>query len=643
MSGPASQCPSCGAPVEFRWADAVQTVCPFCASVLVRHDVRLERVGKVSAPPRADSRIQLGTRGSHAGRAFTVVGRIAYAWERGGWNEWHLVGDDGTSRWLSEADGELAVTSLIHPTSPLPAAERVSVGDSVEWEGALLRVTETVLARYAGTEGDLPFEYWDRDGVLFADLRSPDGRVATVDYSGAEPLFFAGDSVEWQDLALRDLRETAPSARVEGVRTLRCPSCGGTVAVRAAGHSVSVACGSCGSVLDAADPGLRVLQQFQSQTRHEPRIPLGSRGKLHGVEWEAIGFQVRSVTEEGIEYPWSEYVIFHPERGFRYLTEEKGHWTDAAALRALPEVSGDARPTATVNGEEFKHFATALAATTYVVGEFPWEVRVGDREEVMDFVSPPRMLSREVTAGEEAWSVAEYVAPQRIWDAFRLPGQPPPAIGVYANQPSPHANKSAALVRTFGILLLLFAILVGARCSTAADLEMVASRHTFDPALPEDASSVETRTLVLEGRPASLEVALETDVSDSWAFFNFELVNQETGGVRRFSREVSYYSGVEGGESWNEGDSNDAVRLSAIPAGRYVLRVDPEAERRTEYVLRVRHDVPSFGFFITAFLLLAVPAAFGALAAGSFESERWAESDHAPESDEDESDDESDD
>ena len=636
MSGPAAQCPSCGAPVEFRWAHAVQTVCPFCASVLVRHDVRLERVGKVSAPPRADSRIQLGTRGSHAGRPFTVVGRIAYAWERGAWSEWHVVGDDGSSRWLAEADGELAVTSLVDPTSPLPAAERVAVGDTVEWEGARLRVTETVLARYAGTEGELPFEYWDHDGVLFADLRSADGRVATIDYSCEEPLFFAGEPVGWEDLELRNLRQTAPSARVEGVRTLRCPGCGGTVEVRAAGHSVSVACGSCGSVLDAADPGLRVLQEFQSRTRHEPRIPLGSRGKLHGVEWEVIGFQVRSVTEEGVEYPWGEYVLFHPERGFRYLTEEKGHWTDAAPLRSVPVVGTGERPTATVNGEAFAHFATALAATTYVLGEFPWEVRVGDREEVVDFVKPPRMLSREVTAGEEAWSVAEYVAPGRIWDAFRLPGQPPPSVGVYANQPSPHAAKSSALVRTFGVLFVLFVLLAGARCSTAADRELVASRHSFDPALPEDASSVETRTIVLEGRPAALEVKVETDVDDSWAVFNYELVNEATGSVRRFTREVSYYHGVEDGESWSEGDSNDEVRLPSVPAGRYVLRVDPEAERPTEYVLRVRHDPPSFGFFIIAFLLLAAPAAIGALAAGSFESQRWAESDHAPESDDDE-------
>ena len=41
-------CPSCGAPVKFQWSSAVQTVCPYCRSILVRHDVNLEAVGKVA-------------------------------------------------------------------------------------------------------------------------------------------------------------------------------------------------------------------------------------------------------------------------------------------------------------------------------------------------------------------------------------------------------------------------------------------------------------------------------------------------------------------------------------------------------------------------------------------------------------------
>ena len=629
MSRPAANCPSCGAPVEFRWADAVQTVCPYCSSVLVRSDVALERVGKVSVPPRADSRIQLGTTGRFRGSSFTVVGRIAYTWERGVWNEWHVIGGEGRSAWLAEADGELSMTVLAAPAR-LPPPERVRVGDVVQGNGGPLQVTEVVRARYAGTEGELPFTYWDKDEILFADLRSEDGRVGTIDYSEAPPLLFAGEPVAWDALALDGLREIeAPRAQA---RTLRCTQCGGTVEVRAAGRTVTVACGSCGSVLDAQDPGLRVLQAFHGQNTETPRIPLGSRGRLHGAVWEVIGFQVRSVTEEGLRYPWSEYVLYNPERGFRYLTEENGHWTDAVPMHSIPKLGRESgRPTASINGEHFKHFSTGIATTSYVLGEFPWEVRVGDKETVRDFVHPPRMLSGEDTAGETAWSVAEYVPGAALWKAFSLPGRPPAPRGVYACQPSPHVASSRRYGRAFAILAALFLVIVAGRCTTAGNQQMLRAAYAFDPTLPEDSSSVETPDFTLAGRPANLEVALETDLDNNWAFFSFALVNEETGRTVQFTREVSQYHGVEGGESWSEGSSSDAVKIPAIPPGRYRLNIDAEAEVPVYYTVTLTHDVPGFGHFAIAFLLLAAPAALALMSAFSFESQRWSESDYAPE------------
>ena len=59
MSQPAANCPSCGAPVQFRWSSAVQTVCPFCHSILVRADLDLKNVGKVADLPPDPSPISL--------------------------------------------------------------------------------------------------------------------------------------------------------------------------------------------------------------------------------------------------------------------------------------------------------------------------------------------------------------------------------------------------------------------------------------------------------------------------------------------------------------------------------------------------------------------------------------------------------
>ena len=45
MSARTATCPNCGAAARFRWSGAVQTVCDYCRSILVRRDLDLERVG----------------------------------------------------------------------------------------------------------------------------------------------------------------------------------------------------------------------------------------------------------------------------------------------------------------------------------------------------------------------------------------------------------------------------------------------------------------------------------------------------------------------------------------------------------------------------------------------------------------------
>ncbi len=205
MRGPAGRCPNCNAPIKFRWSGAVQTVCDSCRSVVVRHDVDLEAMGKVSDLPPDSSPILLGTEGRFDGRSFTVAGRIVYEYDDGGWNEWHLVFADGASGWLSDAQAEYAVSTLVTPPGPLPSEKNISLGYQYPWDPPL-QVTTLTRARYVGVEGELPFEYWDKSEVLFADLRGHDDAFATIDYGEDPPLLFVGRFVDYDNLSLRNVR-----------------------------------------------------------------------------------------------------------------------------------------------------------------------------------------------------------------------------------------------------------------------------------------------------------------------------------------------------------------------------------------------------------------------------------------------------
>jgi hypothetical protein len=201
-----ASCPNCGAPVAFRWSGAVQTTCDYCQSVLVRHDVDLVRVGSVADVPPDSSPVQRGTEGRWRGRPFVVVGRIRYAYARGRWSEWHLRFADGGGGWLSDAQLEWAVTEQV-PTPPdLPPPDALRPGRRVALAGARYTVASVTPARYDGVEGELPFFYWGKQEVPFVDLRTADGRFATVDHSERPPLVFAGEFVDFDALALANLR-----------------------------------------------------------------------------------------------------------------------------------------------------------------------------------------------------------------------------------------------------------------------------------------------------------------------------------------------------------------------------------------------------------------------------------------------------
>jgi hypothetical protein len=193
--------------VRFLWAQAVQTTCAYCRSVLVRRDLDLERVGAQADFPATGSPIQIGTEGTWRGGSFLVVGRLTYQWERGRWNEWHCRTQGDRSVWLSDAQLEYAITMQVEEPGAVIDPRSLRVGDIVPVAGRRFEVATLTRAQYVGTEGELPFTSYDRETRLFVDLQDADGGLATIDTSDTPPTVYAGEYVSFDDLALRGLRE----------------------------------------------------------------------------------------------------------------------------------------------------------------------------------------------------------------------------------------------------------------------------------------------------------------------------------------------------------------------------------------------------------------------------------------------------
>lgn len=418
------------------------------------------------------------------------------------------------------------------------------------------------------------------------------------------------------------------------VKALNCPGCGAALTVRSFNNAVTIVCDSCHSILDAKDPNLQILQRFKVATGEDkPLIPIGTRGKIRGTDYEVIGFERRTILVDGIPYSWHEYVLFNPYKGFRYLTEYNGHWNDVSILKALPEVLPYASPPKVKYlGETYKHFQTARAETAFVLGEFPWQVRVGESAEVTDYVSPPRVLSSEQTGNEVTWSMGEYLSGKDVWRAFRLPASAPDPVGVYENQPSPLSAETRNIWVAFGaFLVVLVAMMIG--FDMAARNEQVFTGYYKYNSNQRGEASFVTDVFEVKGHTSNLELTTSTDLNNRWIYLNYALINEDTGQAFDFGREVSYYHGYDSDGSWSEGSANDRVSVPKVPPGRYYLRVEPEGDPgygMTYYTITVKRDVPQYSFYGIALGALLLPAILLTWRSLSFEHLRWAESDHPP-------------
>jgi hypothetical protein len=434
------------------------------------------------------------------------------------------------------------------------------------------------------------------------------------------------------------------------LKSLKCTKCGAPIELRGGPRSAVVVCAYCGSAMDARDPNYAILWQHQQATKFEPLIPLGTRGTLRGEKLECIGYMRRAQHVDGMDYTWSEYLLFNPFKGYRWLTDYNGHWTLMRECMALPvslqgPVASDP-PTTWVNyeGRNFKHFASYMARVTYVLGEFYWAVEMGQQSMLADYVAPPYTVSAELNQDNEVvWSVGEYLSGREVFAAFGLTSSPPATIGVGPNQPSPIADVGK--IWTNYALFVSLAFLITLIFSMFSQNKVVLAQ-AFTYGENQKERSVVSNYFDLEGRTSNVVVELRCDgLSNRWASVAATLVNDTTNDAIDFWLDTQYYGGVDDGEAWHEGDGTAEVIVPEVPSGHYYLRLDPESGRNEnpdrydpnkpepgarvfEYRITVTRDHTRWSFFWwTVFLLLPLPI-IESIRSSSFENRRWMDSDH---------------
>ena len=679
-----ANCPACGAEVLFRAGSSVVVVCEFCRSVVARTDRGIEDAGKVADVADSGSPLEVGLRGVYLGVAFELTGRAQLQHAAGGlWDEWYAAFADGRWGWLAEAQGRFYLTFRIQVPSPnaLPSFDSLQLGQQV-WAIPAAQppvVAEKGTARMLAAEGEIPYLLTPGETYPYADLSGAGGAFGTLDYGEQPPLVFTGRETTLAEIGLAEARRAAErEARAVSAAQLSCPNCGGPLELRAPDRTERVGCPNCGSLLDASRGKLRYLKTLERKGWGQS-IPLGGTAEFEGREFTVIGYMVRSVEFEGVRYFWQEYLLYNPAVGFRWLVESDAHWSYVTAV-PVGEVLDEGRA-AVHAGRRFKMFQDAVARVEYVEGEFYWKVAAGEQARATDYVSAPLMLSKEVpvaagrrgggqiSAEEINWSLGAYTPVREVERKFNVELQSPKTVA--PNQPWPHKR----IYRYWGLLTLaalalgLFFIVTAPRkvvfeqtytlqpqpqptpapspaaragAAAAAETEESVVRRVLDAAAAAaqgaDADGGNEKTQVIFTDPITLDggrnlrvTGRALNVDNNWLYVAGDFIDEETGLVQQFDLPMEYYRGVEDGESWSEGDPDQADYLPALPGGRYTMRLEAQWENWNQasppqFTVRVEQGVPRVANLLLLLIALSVIPVLFAIRHFGFERRRWADS-----------------
>ncbi len=456
------------------------------------------------------------------------------------------------------------------------------------------------------------------------------------------------DAPQTPEEALEELvggfTENAPTERVivpgEGdaapaAEQFNCPNCGGAIELKAAGYSVSVACQYCASILDISNPDVRIIQRYEEEVR-KLELPFGSRGTLRGIEWDVIGYVQRS---ENGRYPWDEYLLFNPYYGYRFLDTDGRGWTLGRQLTAVPykeKMTG-----LTVDGEFFEPFyANTRAQVDYVLGEFYWQVVIGEEAITADFVRPGKMLSYERNPREEEWMLGELLETNEVPDAFGI--DPPRGGGLpMPHQPSPHRARAGAMMKVAAVASA-FLLFVSCMFGGTSDPQTA----TIDLATNGVEQTATVGPVVLERpRQAVTIMARTPGIDNAWIDLGYMLINQETGEAYVANGVVEQYSGRDAEGNWSEGSRSTSNKFSMIPAGRYELQVEAAGSQwlesqygssnNAQVEITIAKGATFFSNLFLALLAIFIPALWVWFRHLGFESRRKSDSDFAGDDDDD--------
>ncbi|MFP4476291.1 MAG: hypothetical protein ACLFOY_12090 [Desulfatibacillaceae bacterium] len=379
-------------------------------------------------------------------------------------------------------------------------------------------------------------------------------------------------------------------------KELRCTSCNGPLTQKDE-RSELIVCPYCGSHVDLSSEEKTILGKSPGGKWDFP-LNVGDSWYEKNVRYEIIARL--ALIEDGDTSELSrQYLLYHPRRAPMWLDEYKGRYSLSGNTHVMPEGGDTISPFTKKRGDTLKTAdgrtwvceGTGLYEIAYVDGALPWIARVGDVMEYAEFSDKKgsgEQYEVQQVLNEVEFGIGRGIPLEKVREATGKPELHQDA-DLAEEMDAGTAKRWYMMLAGMAAVALVLNLMLALWAETRGTV--VLRQHFTEQQLTGEAFS-EPFTVAEKNDVVEVNLNPTPRLNNAWMAFDMALVRQDDLIVHVAEKDVSYYSGGSGEDSWSEGSRTEDLHFMVPEPGIYKLLVHAvSAYGNTSNTTTARHGL----------------------------------------------------
>lgn len=348
-----------------------------------------------------------------------------------------------------------------------------------------------------------------------------------------------------------------------------CPECSHTTEIINEINFKTFGCVKCGHVFTFQN-NKSENYSYSSYKNTQNMLSIGLKGTFDNELFEVVAVIVKNLGW----YTFSrEYTLQSTSGNFLYLSECNGHWIKLKEITDVDSIQFN-KLNIVHNDIPYKKYDTSTTDIVYLAGFYDFEIKTS-KVKASEYICPPYMLASDDFGGEHFYK-GEHITKKEIEKIFNISNLSSKS-GVGIVQPFYIDFADTAKIFIGTIIIMLFIFILWSQSSSQTVLSTSINVNDYK------SKEYVSPSFEFTGGASPLKIEIGAPVDNSWAYTGVSLVNEITNEEQFAEKDIEYYHGNSGGESWTEGSTNESFSICGVEPGKYHLAFTTSAEERIDY------------------------------------------------------------